>query len=488
MARRKKPSKIPLVFGVAAAVTVSVAVGGYIAVQRNIAKMKAAVEIDEIYDGIYINDKDVSGKTKEEALDMLRSETDTHLEGQKIRLLYEDRSWEFPFSSFGVQYDVEQAVQEAWDIGREGDLRKRYRLVQELPKNPVHIEVKYEYSHEKILQELSTIEDEFRVNAKDSGLIRQNGKFIISDEKNGYELDKNETAKKIATQLDSKIGGDVVAEIQIIQPKLTRADNEKVTDLIGAYTTKYTLNAWARNENLRIGCEKINGTVLAPGEVFSMNVALGPQTYANGYKDAGVYVNGKVEQGVGGGVCQVTSTLYNAVILAELKVVERSPHSMTVGYVPLGQDAAIAGDYKDLKFKNDTDAPIYIEAYTSNGVLVTNIYGKEIHEPGRKIEFEREHNQTIDKPAEKITEDPNLPEGTRKVTSQGKTGCKITVYKKVYQNGKLISREKFSTSTYRATPDEVSVGTKKVDAIPVSNNSDKITEIEEMEAIPIGAE
>lgn len=108
-------------------------------------------------------------------------------------------------------------------------------------------------------------------------------------------------------------------------------------------------------------------TVIAPGEVFSANAHLGSQTAAGGYKEAGVYVNGKVEKGMAGGVCQVTSTLYNAVILAELEVVERSPHSMTVGYVPLGRDAAVAGTYKDLKFKNNTEYPIMIEAYASGG-------------------------------------------------------------------------------------------------------------------------
>ena len=152
-----------------------------------------------------------------------------------------------------------------------------------------------------------------------------------------------------------------------------------------------------------------------------MNVGLGPQTYANGYKDAGVYVNGKVEQGVAGGVCQVTSTLYNAVILAELEVVERYPHSMTVGYVPLGRDAAVAGDYKDLKFKNNTEYPVYLEAY-------------------------------------------------------------VSTYKIVTENGKQISKDWFSSSTYRATADEVTVGTKKAEA-PAQQTPAQQTPVEEKPAV-----
>ena len=206
--------------------------------------------------------------------------------------------------------------------------------------------------------------------------------------------------------------------------------------------------------------------MLAPGEVFSMNVGLGPQTYANGYKDAGVYVNGKVEQGVAGGVCQVTSTLYNAVILAELEIVERYPHSMTVGYVPLGRDAAVAGDYKDLKFKNDTEYPVYIEAYAKDGKVVCNIYGHEIHDAGHKVDFEMVFEGTIPKPAEKITKDATKPEGYRQVTYTGKTGSKVSTYKIVTENGKEVSKEWFSSSTYRATPDEVTIGTKKAEETP----------------------
>ena len=188
---------------------------------------------------------------------------------------------------------------------------------------------------------------------------------------------------------------------------------------------------------------------------------MGSQTAAGGYKEAGVYVNGKVEKGMAGGVCQVTSTLYNAVILAELEVVERSPHSMTVGYVPLGRDAAVAGTYKDLKFKNNTEYPIMIEAYASGGKLVMNIYGHEVHDAGRRLEFETVYEGTINKPAEIVKKDPNLPEGERVVTSRGRTGCKVSVRKKVYENGKMVSNEWFSSSSYRAAADEVTVGTKK---------------------------
>ena len=235
-------------------------------------------------------------------------------------------------------------------------------------------------------------------------MTRQNGTFVITDEQVGYEMDTDSVYNDSKAVVDTMDSGNVEIKMKELQPKITRAENEKATSLIGSYYTTFTSGNAGRNENLRVGCANINGTELAPGDVFSMNVELGPQTYENGYRDAAVIVNGKIEDGLAGGVCQITSTLYNAVILAELQIVERSNHSLAVSYVPLGQDAAIAGDYKDIKFKNNTDYPVYIEAYISGNKLIANVYGHEIHDSSRQVKFENVVNSVIEKPAEKVTE------------------------------------------------------------------------------------
>ncbi len=274
-------------------------------------------------------------------------------------------------------------------------------------------------------------------------------------------MDLEGTMVNVDRVVESMVGGRAAIVADVTEPEVTYEDNEHVTDLIGSYSTKYTANDKNRNTNLVVGCKYLNGTIIAPGEVFSASEGLGEQTYERGYRDAGVYVNGKVEAGMGGGVCQITSTLYNAAIYAELEIVERHPHSMTVGYVPLGRDAAIAGNYKDLKIKNNTEYPIYLEAYASNGVLEVRLYGHEIHEAGRKVEFETVFEASIPKPDEIVKQDPEKPGGEREVTHTGRTGSKVSVNKKVFQNGKQVSKDWFSSSSYRAVADEVTVGTKK---------------------------
>lgn len=495
-AAKKKAKRKALIVGI---LTVGIIAGGSVFAygQYMINKMEEAVNINEIYSGISVNGIDISGKTKEEALQQLQQEADNHISSQKITIQQEDRAWEIPFTELDVKYDIEASVEEAWQTGRTGELKDRYKIVTDVAQTKKDIPVSYTYDKQKVKEKLEAISTEFNVDAKDSTLTRKNGAFQITDEQKGYALDIVQTLPKVEAMLEQNTGGVVEPEISITEPKVTRADNEKVTDLIGTYSTSYSANAAGRNENLRVGCVNIDGTVIAPGEVFSMNVGLGPQTYANGYKDAGVYVNGKVEQGVAGGVCQVTSTLYNAVILAELEIVERYPHSMTVGYVPLGRDAAVAGDYKDLKFRNDTEYPVYLEAYARDGKVVCNLYGHEIHDAGHKVDFEMVFEGTIPKPAEKITKDSTKPEGYRQVTYTGKTGSKVSTYKIITENGKQISKEWFSTSTYRATADEVTVGTKKAVApqpeqpkteTPTETNTSSEEPETTSETAPVGAE
>lgn len=449
---------------IALAVAVLAAAGGvfgYVHMQHE--KVRQLLVADGIYQNITIDGKEVAGMSEEEALAALEGDYASQIDTQVLTLYHDADEWQIPFTEIGAGYDVAGAVHQAYELGREGTEDERFAIGSDLLKNGADIEVEYTYDDALLTEKLQAVAAEFDREAQDSSISRQNGSFIVSPEQTGRTMDQAKTKEKVSDLVESRTGGKVEIIAEVTQPKVTAEDNSHVTDLIGTYYTTYSNSDRNRNNNLVVGCNYINGTILAPGETFSANEELGSQTAAGGYRNAGVYVNGKVEQGMAGGVCQVTSTLYNAVILAELEVVERHPHSMTVGYVPLGRDAAIAGTYKDLKFKNNTPYPIFIEAYASGGKLVMNIFGHEMHNAGRTLEYETVYEATIPKPEEIVTEDPELPEGERVITANGRTGCKVSVYKKVYENGKQLSSDWFSSSSYRSTADEVTVGTKKAD-------------------------
>ena len=162
---------------------------------------------------------------------------------------------------------------------------------------------------------------------------------------------------------------------------------------------------------MRNGASKINGSIIYPGEEFSVHDAVVPFNAENGYELAGSYENGTTVETYGGGICQVSTTLYNAVIRAELEITERSAHSMIVSYVEPSMDAAISGEYKDLKFKNSTKYPVYIEGYTDGGIIHFNVYGKETRDANREVEFVSETTGETD-PGVKYVADGTLQIGT----------------------------------------------------------------------------
>lgn len=436
-----------------------VGVFGYFLYQRHLVKELLASE--NIYQGISVEGISMAGLTKEQALAQLQEKYKTEMDNQTLTFQYEEEKWTVPFTEVDAGYHLEEAVEQAYNTGRVGTEKECFRTGKILLKEGIDVTLEYSYDKEKMSQKLNDIAGEFNREAVDSTVSRKSGGFVVTPEQTGRSIKIEEAEQKAAAILDTRTSGVVQIAAETVQPKITAEANSHVTDLIGSYSTTYNNSDPNRNTNLAVGSKYINGTMVAPGEVFSANAELGSQTYEGGYKDAAIYNNGKVEKGVAGGVCQVTTTLYNAVLMAELEIVERHPHSMTVGYVPLGRDAAVAGTYKDLKFKNNTEYPILVEAYASNGNLVMNIYGQESHQSGRKVEYETVYEATIPKPEEVVEQDPNRPEGEKVVTARGRTGAKVSVYKVVYENGKQVSKDWFSSSSYRAAPDYVTVGTKK---------------------------
>lgn len=463
------------IIAVVVAVAAVAGLFGYNHIQNEKAKELLAAE--GIYQGITIGGTDVGGMSQAEAIGLLQDKYKTEIGGQVLTLYYEGEAeegeeaeelkWEVPFVEIGAGYHVEDAVKVAYDTGRTGSAEENLKIGKTLLKSGMDIEVPYTYDEKLMDAKLAEIAEEFDREAEDSKVARENGKFVITEEKDGLVMDKVKTLAAVAAVMETRMSGEALIAAEVTKAEVTAEDNEGITDLIGTFYTTYNYSDPNRNNNLAVGCKNIDGTILAPGELFSVNVGLGSQTAAGGYKMAGVYNNGKTELGMAGGVCQVSTTLYNAALMAELEIVERHPHSMTVGYVPLGRDAAVAGNYKDMKFRNNTEYPIMIEAYAANGKLVMNIYGHEVHNADRKVSFDTVYEATIPKPAEKVTEDPERPKGEREVTSKGRTGCKVSVYKTVTEGGKT-TREWFSSSSYRAVADEVTVGTKKVEEAPVA--------------------
>ena len=292
-----------------------------------------------------------------------------------------------------------------------------------------------------------------------------NGEFQITSEKKGKTIDIKETKKLLVQTLNRKWNHkklEVTLPQKTEHPRIKAADLKNIKDCLGTFSTD--AGGGERWKNLKNGAEKLNGTILMPGDVVSVHDITSPYDAEHGYALAGSYENGQVVDSYGGGICQVSTTLYNAVLYAELKVIKRFPHSMAVAYVDPSRDAAIAGDYKDFRFQNNYKDPIYIEGGIDGANQLTfSIYGKETRKESRKLQFESETTHT-EEPGVRYQANADAAIGSIVATGGGHTGRTARLWKIVIQDGKQVSRKVINNSTYNKSDQVISVGTKSSNA------------------------
>ncbi len=312
--------------------------------------------------------------------------------------------------------------------------------------------------------------------AIDASATVKNNKVEMIPHVIGRKIDKAVLAS-IIDELNKSENVEKVLPVTYVTPEITLEKAKKLIfrDVLATDSTHFSTSGEInrnRGENIKLASSFINGKILAPGEVFSFNDTVGKRTTDRGFKIANVYSRGQIVEDVGGGICQVSSTLYNAVLRAGLEIVQRKNHSLTVGYVPLGLDATVSYGSVDFKFKNSSRWPIKIQAKVDekNNLIFTIIGTNET--PGIKYEFITKEEK-VTKHAQKIIEDPNLPEGTTIVKQEGKNGYVISTYKIVKQNGKEISRIKISTSVYNPLEEIIIKGTKPVPATDKPEGSEQ---------------
>ena len=266
-----------------------------------------------------------------------------------------------------------------------------------------------------------------------------------------------EDAKKILEE--NKEQYEIPLQITNPQVTLSNLGSEAFPEKISSYSTRYDGGDKDRSTNLEIACKKIDEKIVLPGETFSYNKTLGARTTKAGYKTAKVYENGAVVDGIGGGICQISSTLYNAVLKANMQTVERRNHQFITSYVPEGRDATVAYGVTDFKFKNTRKYAIKIKATASNGVATISIYGIK-ENPEYNITFETKTISTIPV-TEKYIEDNTIAEGTEEIKQKGANGCVTETYIIKSLNGQVVSKDLLSKDTYSAMQRIILKGTKK---------------------------
>lgn len=416
-----------------------------------------------IVKGVFIDEVEVSGMTREQAEAAVKDYVEG-LRGKGVAVMIGSNVVYTTIGDLGYEMEENDNIDTALSLGKSGNLIKRYKDMKDIEQGSIVYPLSFIYDKTKIKSIVEVDVSAYNVAPVNATVTRKSGEFIYGDHIVGSKVNVEATVKAVADAIDQWNHQDIVVDAVIEEdmPIYTREAVEQCNAVLGTFTTEYTDSAEGRAANLANGARLINNAVLYPGDVFSAYDYLTPFTKANGYYVAGAYLQGKVIDSVGGGACQVTTTLYNAVLSAELEVVERQPHSMTISYVDLSRDAAIAGTYKDFKFKNNTDAPILIEATTKGRRITFKLWGKETRDnKNRTVEYVSKILSETPPPADVVTEDPTQPETYRKVTQSAHTGYKAELYKVVYENGIEVSRTLINKSSYAAAPKYVTLGTKK---------------------------
>ncbi|MCI8374568.1 MAG: hypothetical protein HFI29_03915 [Lachnospiraceae bacterium] len=411
-----------------------------------------------IHTGIYADDIDLSGMTVGEAKAELNAYVN-QLREETLTLEIFDEQVEVTLGELGLSCTNMDVAKEAAQLGKTGNVIQRYKDRMDLEHENKVYELTWSIDSGAVRSFVSTECVKFDSEAEDATLKRENGVFEIVDGNTGTKLDVEGSVQAILDYVENewnKENGTITLPVETDYPRGSKEELSRVKDVLGTFTTSYSTSGPSRSQNVANGARLINGTVLYPGDTFSAYEVVSPFSRENGYEMAGSYLNGKVVDSLGGGICQVSTTLYNAVLLSELEVVERSNHSMIVTYVDPSADAAIAGTYKDFKFKNDTDAPIYIEGYTADKKITFTIYGEETRPANRTIQYVSQ-TLSVTEPGVVIIADPGQPIGFRAVEGAHR-GMQAELYKHVYVNGVEESVTKVNKSTYNPSPRTVVVG------------------------------
>ena len=277
----------------------------------------------------------------------------------------------------------------------------------------------------------------------------ETGKFVFAGEENGFAIDQEKLINDITLALAAKeFDAKIEASGSTVAPEITAASAKEQYKTIASFTTNTTANK-NRNTNVRLAAEAINGTVIKPGHEFSFNGTVGQRTEAKGYKGAAAYNNGEVVQEIGGGVCQVSTTLYNAVFKAGLKISYRRSHTFEPNYVTPGRDATVSYEQPDFKFINTSSTAIGLRASYADQKMTVSVYGIPILEDGITWDLESKKVEDLGVPEPEYVEDQTLEPGVEKVTSRGSSGSRWETYKVVYKDGKEISRELDHKTTYK---------------------------------------
>lgn len=415
---------------------------------------------DEIYTGVKIANIPVGGLSEEEARTKLTTLLNDRLAKNPLILIYKDREWTIQPTEIKLSADIDSLIKQAYQVGRSGNiiqrLQERYITINKGYQLPIN----FAYDKEKLSEILTSIATTLNQEPQSARVVLHGVKIVSIPDTEGLKVDVEATTKAINDKINAdSLPYKVSLVVNVTKPNIVLEDLKSIDDLIASYTTQFNSQNENRVQNIRLAAKSVNNILLRPGETFSFNQTVGLRLAEYGYKEAPVFINGKLVPDWGGGVCQVSSTLYNAVLLADMNILERTSHYRPPGYVPLGQDATVADNLLDFRFSNSSDHNIFIGSELTDTHLTIYVFGKSEKRP--EITVTATDKKVIE-PNTIVKQDPELELGKEVVESEGEKGFQVTTYRIKQLNGKEISRELLAKDEFPPDDRIVRVGTKNL--------------------------
>lgn len=442
MSSRRRYGMVVLITGVLASVIASMLASG------GVAGYYLSAPTETMLPGVFIAGIDVSGLTPAQAKEHVRRQLEPRLD-LPVTFHYSAHQWSVRPRELGAQLRLDAAVEAAAKAGRDatqiGRVKERLRLARNGLNFPVEVvidEAKFEAWLDRIDRSVEKAPQNARLEPTLSGEVR------IIPSKPGYRLDRSGLLERFKAKALDTASRNVWLTLVPFEAEFTTADAQAlgIRKMIASYTTRFDPAERNRTHNIYIAAAAIHGLILYPGEEFSFNKVVGPRIEEAGFREAPVVIDGELIPDIGGGICQVSSNLYNAVLLAGLKVTQRVAHSIPSTYVPLGQDATVAYDYIDFRFRNDSGSPVMIGAFVRGDELVVAFYGKEA--PFRSARLESELVRVLPR-EEIVVPRSDLAPGEERIVKEGRDGYQVNVWRvAVTHDGRLV-RELVSQTTYK---------------------------------------
>ena len=422
-----------------------------------------------MHKGVKIEDIDVSNLSKEDALKEVKSVTDEMIKNKVVNFTYEDISVPVPLRDFGYKLNLEDAINKAYSYGRSDNLFYNYLDIIKgyiFKKNFV---AKADIDDAKREEVILNIGNKIFKKALDAyPIINEDGSVTIKDSEIGRYMDINEAKDLI--NLDILHEDKIELPVYKTEPKIYSNYYDGIDKKLGDFETDYSSSIKNRKENIRLAASKFNNMKLNPGDEISFNDVVGEISEKTGFKSATVIVGGEYESGIGGGICQVSTTLYNSLILSDLEITERHNHSRPIHYVDLGTDAAVARGYKDLKFKNNTNNPILILSEANGEKLNFKVLGNG-SDRDYEVKIIPQLLGTVSPGVDTIYSDA-LPDGESTVRESGARGYSYKTYKEIIKNGEVVDKKEISKSYYLPKDKVVVVGTGTTNDDDSENNDE----------------